>query len=100
MFTSSFFIAIIDAMHGEFSKLKTKKLIAEEYVDNIDFIVSLEFRNTFRDETIFLVRNDIIGVIRIGENYFKNNNIDKIIKDIKYAIKDIKSKKYKRKLLY
>ena len=26
---------------------------AEEYVDNIDFIVSLEFRNTFRDETIF-----------------------------------------------
>ena len=53
MFTSSFFIAIIDAMHGEFSKLKTKKLIAEEYVDNIDFIVSLEFRNTFRDETIF-----------------------------------------------
>lgn len=35
-----------------------------------------------------------------GETYFKNNNIDKIIKDIKYAIKDIKSKKYKRKLLY
>lgn len=33
-------------------------------------------------------------------NYFKNNNIDKIIKDIKYAIKDIKSKRYKRKLLY
>ena len=53
MLTSSFFIAIIEAMQGEFSKLNTKKLIAEEYIGRTNFIVSLEFRNTFSDETIF-----------------------------------------------
>ena len=53
-----------------------------------------------RDDIILSKRKDIIGIIRIGDIYFKGNNIEKIIKDIEYAIEDIKSKKCKRKLLY
>ena len=90
-------------------KFNKKYVISDGYIKIGEEIIIFEYDGAYwhdikydeiRDETIFLVRNDIIGVIRIGENYFKNNNIDKIIKDIKYAIKDIKSKKYKRKLLY
>jgi len=90
-------------------KFNKKYVISDGYLKIGEEIIIFEYDDAYwhdikydeiRDETIFLVRNDIIGVIRIGENYFKNNNIDKIIKDIKYAIKDIKSKKYKRKLLY
>lgn len=58
-----------------------------------------EFDN-MRDDIILSIRKDIIGIIRIGDTYFKINNIKKIINDIKYAIEDIKNKEYKRKLLY
>ena len=58
------------------------------------------FREYLKDSFPNVNYSNDIGVVRIGGNYFKNNNIDKIIKDIKYAIEDIKSKKYKRKLLY
>jgi len=53
-----------------------------------------------RDKIILEKRKDIIGIIRIGDDYYKNNNISKIKKDIEYAIEDIENQKYQRKLFY
>ena len=67
-----------------------------DYVETLDVVTKDGLVTGIKDAK----RKDIIGIIRIGDIYFKGNNIEKIIKDIEYAIEDIKSKKCKRKLLY
>jgi hypothetical protein len=53
-----------------------------------------------RDNAIFEVRKDIVGIIRINDKFVRNNSFDVIKKEFEYAIEDIKGKKCKRKLIY
>ena len=92
-----------------YSKYGKQYVITYGYIEFENNIILFEYDGNFwhdieydeiRDDIILSKRKDIIGIIRIGDIYFKGNNIEKIIKDIEYAIEDIKSKKCKRKLLY
>lgn len=90
-------------------KYNKQYVLSDGYIKIENKIILFEYDGSYwhnneydelRDDILFSVRNDIIGIIRISDTYFKSNDIKKIINDIKYAIEDIKSKKCKRKLLY
>lgn len=84
-------------------------IICDGYLKIDEKIIILEYDGTYwhdekydelRDEVIFELRPDIIGIIPINDNFVKNNNLSIIKKEIEYAIKDITSKKCKKKCIY
>jgi len=100
----------INVQNTELSiKYNKQYIVCDGYIIDDDGIIILEYDGTYwhnsdydelRDSVIFNLRDDILGIIRINDIFVKNNNIQTIKKEVDYAIKDIKSKKCKRKLLY
>ena len=55
--------------------------------------------DNIKDDIVLDTRNDIIGIIRISDVKYKENN-DKVIKKINYGIEEIKNKKINRIKIY
>lgn len=90
-------------------KYNKQYVVCDGYIKYDDGVIILEYDGGYwhnieydkiRDSVLLNLRNDILGIIRINDTFVKNNNIQTIKKEVEYAIKDIKSKKCKRKLLY
>jgi hypothetical protein len=88
---------------------KKQYILTDGYLKIEDELIIIEYDGLYyhdevydnlRDDVIFSIRPDIIGIIRVSDSFYKSNKIEQIRKEIDYAIKDIKSKKYKRKWLY
>lgn len=84
-------------------------IICDGYIKTNDGIIILEYDGTYwhdseydeiRDSVILEIRPDVLGIIRINDIFVRKNNIDTIKKEIEYAIKDIKSKKCKKRIIY
>lgn len=100
----------INVQNTELESLYEKSyIICDSYIKCDDKIIILEYDGTYwhnkeydelRDNVILELRNDIIGIIRINDNFVKSNSLSIIKKEIEYAIEEIKSKKCKRKLIY
>lgn len=53
-----------------------------------------------RDNTILDLRKDVIGIIRVSDEYYKNNKLQTLIERLTYGIEKIKSGECKKELIY
>lgn len=84
-------------------------IISDGYIKCEDGVILIEYDGSYwhdekkdeeRDNEIFKIRPDIIGVIRVGDRKYHSNKIEDIIDLLVYAIENIKSKKSNRELIY
>ena len=100
----------VNVANTKFSdEYKRVYVLCDGYIKCDEKIIIIEYDGLYwhnkyfdeeRDNTIFELRQDIIGIIRISDKYYKRNNLQTLIERINYGIEKIKSGECKKEFIY